>query len=31
MTDTHVMAPELLINDGPAWQNNVDNDRKMID
>ena len=26
MTDTHVMAPELLINDGPAWQNNVDND-----
>ena len=31
MTDTHVMAPELLVNDGPVWRNNVDNDRKMID
>lgn len=31
MTDTHVMAQELLINDGSAWRNNVDNDRKMVD
>ena len=31
MTDTHVMAPELLVNDGPAWRNNIDSDRKMID
>ena len=32
ITDTHVIAPELLINGGgTAWQNEVDNDRKLID
>lgn len=31
ITDTHVMAPELLINDGTAWQNYLASDRKLID
>ena len=32
ITDTHVLAPELLINGGgTAWQNEVNNDRKLID
>ena len=32
ITDTHVIAPELLINGGgTAWQNEVNNDRKLID
>ena len=31
MTDTHVMAPELLVNDGTAWRDYVASDRKLID
>ena len=32
ITDTHVIAPELLINGGgTAWQNEVNSDRKLID
>lgn len=31
ITDTHVMAPELLVNDGAAWQNYLASDRKLID
>lgn len=31
VTDMHVMAPELLVEDGTAWQNYLDNDRKMVD
>lgn len=31
MTDTHVMAPELLVNDGTAWQSFLTNDHKMVD
>ena len=32
ITDTHVLAPELLINGGgTAWQNEVNSDRKLID
>ena len=31
ITDTHVMAPELLINDGTAWQKYLASDRKLID
>ena len=31
ITDTHVMAPELLINDGTAWQNYLASDRKLVD
>lgn len=31
ITDTHVLAPELLINKGTAWEDEVNNDRKLID
>lgn len=31
ITDTHVLAPELLIKDGTAWKNDVNADRKLID
>ncbi len=31
MTDMHVMAPELLVNDGTAWHDYVASDRKLID
>ena len=31
MTDTHVMSPELLVNDGTAWRNYIASDRKLID
>lgn len=30
-TDPHVMPPSLLINDGTAWQNYLDKQRKMVD
>ena len=28
ITDTHVLAPELLINKGTAWEDEVNNDRR---
>lgn len=31
MTDIHVMAPELVINDGQAFDNCLSSDRKMLD
>lgn len=31
LSDTHVMAPELLVNDGTAWQTFLATDRKMVD
>ena len=31
LTDTHVMAPELLIKDGSAWQQYLAGDRKLVD
>ena len=31
LSDTHVMAPDLLVNDGTAWQNYLAADRKMVD
>ncbi len=31
ITDTHVMAPELLVNDGMAFQNFLMADRKIVD
>lgn len=31
ITDTHVMAPDLLVNDGTAWQNKLASDRKLLD
>ena len=31
ITDTHVMAPDLLVNDGTAWQNKLSSDRKLLD
>ena len=31
LTDTHVMAPDLLVNDGTAWQNKLSSDRKLLD
>ena len=31
LSDTHVMASELLINDGDAWQSYLAADRKMVD
>ena len=31
LSDTHVMAPELLVSDGPAWQQLLATDRKMLD
>lgn len=31
LSDTHVMAPELLVSDGPAWQQLLATDRKMVD
>ena len=31
LSDTHVMAPELLISNGEAWQRFLNNDRKMED
>ncbi len=31
ITDTHVMAPGLLVNGGTAWQNELGNDRKLLD
>ena len=31
LTDTHVMAPELLVSDGTAWQTVLANDRKLVD
>ncbi len=31
ISDTHVMAPNLLIKDGKAWQNYMEGSRKMVD
>lgn len=31
LSDLHVMASELLVKDGTAWQNYLENDRKMVD
>ena len=31
LTDTHVMSPELLVNDGTAWRNHLASDRKLLD
>lgn len=31
LTDTHVMAPELLKSDGTAWQSYLASDRKLVD
>lgn len=31
LTDTHVMAPELLVNDGSAWQHYLEYDPKLED
>lgn len=31
ISDTHVMAPGLLVNDGKAWQNYLAGSRKMVD
>ena len=31
LADTHVMAPELLVSDGTAWQHFLAEDRKMVD
>lgn len=31
LSDTHVMAPQLLVADGRAWQNYLAGDRKMVD
>ena len=30
ISDLHVMAPELLVNDGPAFQDYLNGDRKML-
>ena len=31
LSDLHVMAPELLVSDGDAWQKYLADDRKMVD
>ncbi|MBR5062389.1 MAG: metallophosphoesterase [Prevotella sp.] len=31
MSDIHVMAPELVVNDGTAWQNALGGERKLLD
>ncbi|MBR1502621.1 MAG: metallophosphoesterase [Prevotella sp.] len=31
LSDTHVMGPGLIVNDGPAWQNELAGDRKLLD
>ena len=31
LSDTHVMGPGLLVNDGAAWQKELANDRKLFD
>lgn len=31
ISDIHVMGHGLLVNDGPAWQHHLANDRKMLD
>lgn len=31
LSDPHVMTPELLVSDGPAWQQFLSADRKMVD
>ena len=31
LSDTHVMAPQLLVSDGTAWQQFLASDRKMVD
>ena len=31
LSDIHVMSPELLVNDGTAWQNFLNSDRKLLD
>ena len=31
LSDIHLMAPTLLVNDGPAWKNLLDADRKLLD
>lgn len=31
LSDTHVMGPGLLVNDGAAWQNELAYDRKLLD
>ena len=31
LSDIHVMAPSLLVNNGPAWKNLLDADRKLLD
>lgn len=31
LSDIHVMAPELVVNDGTAWQNALGGERKLLD
>ena len=31
VSDTHVMAPELLVNSGTAWENYLQGERKLVD
>ena len=31
LSDLHLMAPSLLVNDGPAWRHLLDTDRKLLD
>ena len=31
LTDTHVMAPSLLVSDGTAWQTYLASERKLVD
>ena len=31
LSDIHVMSPELLVNDGTAWQNSLAKERKLLD
>ena len=31
LSDLHLMAPTLLVNDGPAWRNLLAVDRKLLD
>lgn len=31
LSDTHVMGPGLVVSDGTAWQNELANDRKLLD
>lgn len=31
LSDIHVMSPDLVVNDGSAWQNAIDGERKLLD